>query len=208
MRSGVNVWEANMIRIVVADERRLILEVIAETLKRVHDFEVVAIVNETRQIIPTVLRVLPAVAVLSATGRDELHLANELRGAVPSCGITVISSEPTTRAMMTLAAGVFSVVPSDRGLAHLIHGIRGVVAGHPATDSRMFDTPRPNGQGLSNREAEVLRLTATGAPVREIATELYLSPGTVRNLTSSAIKKLQARNRFDAARIASERGWL
>ena len=61
---------------------------------------------------------------------------------------------------------------------------------------------------LSDREREVLRLTAGGAPIREIAAELYLSPGTVRNLSSSAIKKLEGRNRFDAARIASTRGWL
>ncbi len=54
----------------------------------------------------------------------------------------------------------------------------------------------------------MLRLTAGGATVKEIAGELYLASGTVRNLTSAAIKKLGGRNRFDAARIAVEQGWL
>ena len=46
------------------------------------------------------------------------------------------------------------------------------------------------------------------ASVKEIAQQLFLSAGTVRNLSSSAIRKLNGRNRFDAARIAYERGWL
>lgn len=199
------------IRIVIADERRLILEAIAETLKLIRDFEVLEIINDSKEIIPTVLRVLPAVAVLGATttGRDELQLADDLRAAAPSCGVAVIASEPT-RAVMdrALEAGVFSIVPNNASLAHLIHAIRGVVAGCPTIDPTLLRAPTKNGRSLSDREREVLRLTASGAPIREIATELYLSPGTVRNLTSSAIKKLKGRNRFDAARIATKRGWL
>lgn len=71
---------------------------------------------------------------------------------------------------------------------------------------RPADVSRPVADLLSQRERDVLRSTATGASVKEIAREFYLAPGTVRNLTSSAIKKLQARNRYDAARIAEELG--
>ncbi|WP_344345544.1 response regulator transcription factor, partial [Kitasatospora putterlickiae] len=63
-------------------------------------------------------------------------------------------------------------------------------------------------QVLSEREREILRLTATGASVKEVARELYLAAGTVRNVTSGAMRKLDGRNRFDAARIAAERGLL
>lgn len=198
------------IRILVADERRLISETIAETLKQVRDFDVVETVNDSQQIIPAVLRVRPAVAVLGATaaGRDELHLADELRAAAPDCGIAVIAAEPTRAFLDRAMAGVFSVIPNHARLTHLVHAIRGVVAGYPTIDPSLLRPPSRNSRQLNDREREVLRLTAGGAPIKEIAAELYLSPGTVRNVTSSAIKKLEGRNRFDAARIANSRGWI
>jgi two-component system response regulator DesR len=61
---------------------------------------------------------------------------------------------------------------------------------------------------LSAREAEVLDRFAAGLSAAEIAAELYLSYGTVRNYLASAVTKLGARNRVDAARIAREAGWL
>ena len=61
---------------------------------------------------------------------------------------------------------------------------------------------------LTARETDVLRAAAGGASVDEVAAQLYLSAGTVRNRLSSAIGKTNARNRADAARIAAENGWL
>jgi two-component system response regulator DesR len=61
---------------------------------------------------------------------------------------------------------------------------------------------------LSRRERDVMILTSTGCPIKEIAAKLYLTPGTVRNVSSSAIRKASARNRFEAARVASSHGWL
>ena len=64
------------------------------------------------------------------------------------------------------------------------------------------------GSPLSAREAEVLGRFATGADPAEIAAELFLSYGTVRNYLASAVTKLGGRNRMDAVRIATEAGWL
>jgi two-component system response regulator DesR len=65
-----------------------------------------------------------------------------------------------------------------------------------------------DGNPLSDREAEVLRRHAAGASAAEIADEIHLSYGTVRNYLASAVTKLGARNRMDAIRIANEAGWL
>lgn len=215
-------------RIVIGDERRLYSEAIATTLNLVQDFEVVATVNRREEIVPAVLRKLPTVTVLgtNTTSRNGRCLTDELRAAVPRCRIAVIGTAPgySAKRQEAAAPGLLSVVPDDAALPQLVNVIRGLVssnanvranvgavtpqpAGGPI-DTTLIRQPSCNGRSLSTREKEVLRLTAGGAPVREIAAELFLSPGTVRNVTSSAIKKLGGRNRFDAACIASKRGWL
>lgn len=54
----------------------------------------------------------------------------------------------------------------------------------------------------------VLRLTLLGRSVSEIAYELSLTEGTIRNCLSEAMNELGAANRFDAARVAESRGWV
>jgi len=54
----------------------------------------------------------------------------------------------------------------------------------------------------------VLGLSLDGASIADIAMQLYLSEGTVRNHISMAIQKLGAHNRMEAARLAEEKGWL
>jgi two-component system response regulator DesR len=61
---------------------------------------------------------------------------------------------------------------------------------------------------LTQRETEVLRLSATGAQPVEIAEKLFITYGTARNYLTSAVAKLGARNRVDAIRIATESGWI
>ncbi|MFE5941847.1 LuxR C-terminal-related transcriptional regulator [Streptomyces sp. NPDC056480] len=60
---------------------------------------------------------------------------------------------------------------------------------------------------LTRRELSVLALAADGAPVAEIAATLFLTKGTVRNYMASVIRKVGARNRVDAIRIAQGAGW-
>ena len=54
----------------------------------------------------------------------------------------------------------------------------------------------------------MLFASANGATISDVAAELYLSEGTIRNYLSTAIKKLEARNRAEAARLAERKGWL
>jgi two-component system response regulator DesR len=61
---------------------------------------------------------------------------------------------------------------------------------------------------LTERERIVLRAASSGATIADLAQTLHLSEGTVRNYLSSAIQKLGARNRMEAANIAEQKGWL
>lgn len=199
------------IRIVVAEENQLFLDAVVNTLSLVQEFDVVGTVCRPEALVPEVRRACPTVAVLGmrTVGQDVLDLVRGLNEATPSCRIVLIAMRPT-RALVDRAveAGALSVVPTHARLPHLVDAIRGVATGCLTLDPRLFGSSSPMSRTLSEREREILRLTSLGSPTKEIAKQLFLSPGTVRNLTSALIKKLDGRNRFDAARIAHERGWL
>ena len=94
--------------------------------------------------------------------------------------------------------------PSDQ----LAEAIRTVQRGGKAIAQELaaeaWDTEDP----LNDRERQVLRLAGEGMASGDIAGELGLSDGTVRNYLSEAISKLGASNRVEAARIARTKGWL
>jgi two-component system response regulator DesR len=91
----------------------------------------------------------------------------------------------------------------------ITEAIRHVAAGRKAIDPDLaFTALNTAASPLTGREIDVLRLAAKGAPAMEIADELYLSVGTVRNYISRVIGKTGARNRVDAIRIADRAGWL
>jgi len=108
-----------------------------------------------------------------------------------------------------LAAGVAGFLPKETPAADLADAVRRVAAGGKGIDPQLavaaLEVP---GNPMSPREVEVLRRFAAGAGPAEIAAEMFLSYGTVRNYLASAVTKLGARNRVDAVRIAAEAGWL
>ncbi|MEV7542889.1 response regulator transcription factor [Streptomyces sp. NPDC089915] len=201
------------ISVVVGGSRALYLEALAEALRSRGGMEAVVAGGEPRHLLPLVHRHAPDVVLLEETpvGDDALRLASAVRAGAPACGIVLMMAGHRPVAVgRAMAAGVHGIVPTDTGLPQLVATLRSVAAGCVTL------APSPAGRGpgagpaagLSAREHQVLRLTAGGATVKEIAAELCLAAGTVRNVTSASIRKLGGRNRFDAARIATERGWL
>ncbi|WNM34713.1 response regulator transcription factor [Streptomyces sp. Li-HN-5-11] len=183
----------------------------AESLNREEDFDVVARVSGYHRLIEVVERTDAEVALIDPERIDGdcLTTAGELRKVRPQCRVVLTVDAPTrTFVDRALRAGVLSIVPKSAGLRRLIESVRGVASGQVIMDPRLLSAAGAEGGPLTDREADVLRLTASGASVKEMAEELYLSAGTIRNLASAAIKKLDARNRYDAVRIATERCWI
>jgi two-component system, NarL family, response regulator DesR len=203
------------VRILVGNDRPLLLDALAGTLRTIADFDVVGVARERDAVLPVLLRTNPRIAVLGAAGSGGtgLDLAREVLDSRPACGIVMVAPSPT-RALLdrALRCGVLGVVPMDAGLGQLVTTIRGAAVGCIPVQAAVGRPARGDGGPpaclLTDRERDVLRLTWAGASVREVARELCLAPGTVRNVTSTALRKLEGRNRFDAARIAQERGWL
>jgi len=91
----------------------------------------------------------------------------------------------------------------------LADAIRRVLAGELVIDPKLAVAALSTGDNpLSPRERDVLRASADGSAATDIARRLHLSEGTVQNYLSSAIQKMNARNRLEAATTATENGWL
>ena len=108
-----------------------------------------------------------------------------------------------------LTAGVRGFVPKTISAQRLAEIIRNLHAGGRYIDPELAaDAISAGDSPLTAREAQVLELSADGAPVAEVARRASLSTGTTRNSLSSAATKLSADNRHTAVRIAREHGWL
>ncbi|MCX5086276.1 response regulator transcription factor [Streptomyces sp. NPDC056121] len=199
------------VRVVVAGDHQLVLEAFAETLNGTNGLDVVGLATTYEAVLPAVERHRPTVLLLGepTMGGKALRAATDVRARHPKCGVALMVGAATPAVVdRAVAAGALGIVPKNARLPQLITTLMGVAGGCLTVDPALLRPPTAGESALSVREMDVLRLTAGGATVKEIAGELYLAAGTVRNLTSAAIKKLGGRNRFDAARIASEHGWL
>jgi two-component system, NarL family, response regulator DesR len=201
-----------VIRILVAEDMRILADTLTAVLNLEEDLEVVAEVADGDAIVPVALDKRPDVAIvdIDLPGADGLTAAAALHELCPDCKVlilTVLGKPGNLR--RALAAHVAGFLIKDTPAAELTDAIRKVAAGHRVIDPQLalaaLEIP---GNPLSPREAEVLRYFAAGTGSAEIAAAVHLSYGTVRNYLASAVIKLGARNRVDAVRIAAEAGWL
>ena len=201
-----------MIRVLVAEDMRILRDTLVAVLNLEGDLEVVAEVASGDRIVPAALEHAPDVAVvdIDLPAVDGLTAAAELHRELPACRILVLTGlgQPghLRRAVAAHASGfMLKDAPSEE----LVAAVRQVAAGGRVFDPKLAVAALETADNpLSAREAEVLKRHADGASAAEIAADLYLSYGTVRNYLASAVTKLGARNRVDAVRIAREAGWL
>ena len=201
-----------MIRVLLAEDQRLVRGALRALLSFEEDIVVVADVSRGDDAVAAALATTPDVALLDIEmpGQDGIAVARTLRAELPACRAIILTtfSRPgfLRRAMESGAVGFLL---KDLPARELAHAIRRCAAGERVIDptlaaAALADGPSP----LSDREREVLSAFSEGATIADVAAALFLSEGTVRNHLSHAIQKLAARNRTEAARIAEEKGWL
>nr|WP_202894499.1 response regulator transcription factor [Kribbella italica] len=196
----------------IADDQALVRGALAALLDLEPDLEVVAEVGRGDEVLEAARTSKPDVALLDVEmpGLDGIEAAAALRSAVPAVRILMVTTfgRPgyLRRAMEAGAAGF---VVKDTPAAQLADAVRRVHQGLRVVDpSLAAETLVAGTSPLTARESDVLRAARTGGTVADIARELHLSEGTVRNHLSSAIGKTGARTRAEAARIAVDNGWL
>ena len=199
------------IRLLVAFEDQLLREAIINALGEVPRLEVVGVNGSPLQSEAQIRRARPRVAVLGpfGLGRMSMAAARPLIEATPSCRFVFIVERLTWTVVRRAAdVGALGIVPLTAGLVDLVAAVRGAASGYLTVEREALEPAESPARELSQREQLILQLTARGLPIREIAKQLFLSPGTVRNHTSTLIKQLGARNRHEAARLAAEQGFL
>ncbi|MGQ7319510.1 response regulator transcription factor [Streptococcus suis] len=105
-------------------------------------------------------------------------------------------------------ADVDAYVLKERSIADLMRTIETVLAGRKEYSPELMDILLTQRSPLTNLESQLLKLVAEGLSNKDIASQLHLSDGTVRNYMTSILSKLGAENRTAAVRIAQEKGYL
>lgn len=199
------------IRVVVADDHRLIVEGLRRVLEATEDFEIVGEAITGKQLIPLVGRTQPDVVVtdLRMPGLDGLSALQEIRRRAPDVKVVVLSmiSDPD-QIQSALNRGASAYIVKSVNPLDLPSALRQVVEG---SVYMTLGLP-PNGQhsgkaaGLTERETTILKALARGLSNQAIAKELWVAPQTVKFHLANIYRKLGVSNRTEATRYAYREG--
>jgi two-component system response regulator DesR len=201
-----------MIRVLIAEDQSMVRGALASLLALEDDIEVVAEVGRGDEVVGAARTHHAEVALLDIEmpGQDGIRAAADLARELPTTRalmLTTFGRPGYLRRALESGAGGFLL--KDAPAEQLADAIREVHAGRRVIDPGLAAAAIADGVSpLTERERDVLAAAAQHTTAAEIAAHLYLAEGTVRNYLSAAIRKLGARNRADALRIAQEKGWL
>lgn len=201
-----------MIRLLLADDQALVRGAMAALLDMEPDLLVVAEVGRGDEVVDAVRAHGVEVALLDVEmpGLDGVAAARELRKAVPGCRVLMVTTFGRAGYLrQAMAAGASGFIVKDTPARQLADAVRRVYEGLRVVDPALAAQSLAHGDSpLTERESDVLRSAREGGTVADIARDLHLSEGTVRNHLSSAIGKTGARTRAEAVRLAVDNGWL
>jgi two-component system, NarL family, response regulator DesR len=200
-----------VIRVLIAEDQAMVAGALAALLGNQPDIEVIGTSHDGREALTAVRTLRPDVLLtdIEMPGLSGLDLAAAVRlEQIPPRVVILTTFARQGYLRRALEAGVAGYLLKDSPSSRLADAIRRVWAGSRVVDPELAGDAWGDPDPLSDRERQVLRLAAEGHSGADIAAELRLSEGTVRNYLSEVISKTGGRNRVDAARIARDKGWL
>ena len=213
------------IRVLIADDQRVVREGLALVLGLLPEVEVVGSACDGDEAITLAADLLPDVVLmdLRMPRCDGVEATRLLRDRVPQTKVVVLTTYADDRSVIdALRAGARGYLTKDAGGAEIRHALKQVLESHavidpavqhhvvnaiatlPSAQAGQSLTPLP--AGLTPREAEVLSLIASGMSNREIAEHLTVSEGTVKSHINHLLTKIDARDRAQAVTFAYQRG--
>ena len=219
------------IRVLVADDQAMIRGALAGLLNLERDIEVVAQAADGVQALEELTRLATKAAPRGAIPTSSEHPFSPVDVAIVDIEMPHMDGITTTEAIRArfpgvrvlivttfgrpgylqraLDAGATGFMVKNAPVEALAEGVRTLAAGGRAIDQSLaVEALSAGSSSLTQREADVLREVERGGTIADIAHTLGLSQGTVRNHVSSAMLKMEARTRAEAASLARAAGWL
>ncbi|SFA86666.1 MULTISPECIES: response regulator transcription factor [unclassified Bacillus (in: firmicutes)] len=198
-----------MIRIVIAEDQRMLLGALGSLLSLEDDMEVVGQASDGQEAIELVHKLQPDICIMDIEmpGKTGLEAAEELKDM--DCKVIILTTFARSGYFQrALKAGVRGYLLKDSPSEELASSIRSVIAGKRIYAPELMDDMYSEENPLTEREMDVLELVADGRNTKEIASQLSLTTGTVRNYISTILDKLEVTNRIEAIRQSKEKGWF
>lgn len=178
------------------------------------DISIVAEVGRCDEVVPASIRERPHVVVLDygLPGKPGIpEVCTDLFEAVPDCRALVIleRSRPTLPgAALARMAPRVGLLATEASPAQFVDSVRRLAQGLAVLDVDIAVAALSANNPLTTREQQVLLLATQGVPPKEIAAQLFLTDGTVRNYLSRITTKASARTLIEAIRRAQQAGWV
>lgn len=210
-----------MIRLLIADDHPVVRQGLRRIVADHPGLEVVGEAVNGDEVLASLPRVPADVILLDVAmpGPGFLQVLERLKADHPSVAVLVLSVHPEDQyAVRALRAGAAGYLTKDHSPEQLVEAIRKVYRGgkyvSPQLAERLAaDLAAPGGkqlrhEALSHREYEVLCLLGSGRTVKEISSELRLSPKTVSTYRTRVLEKMQVVTNADLVRYAAQHGLI
>ena len=199
-----------MIKIVLAEDQGMLLGAMQALINMEDDMEVVATARNGVEALAAITEHQPDVIIMDIEMPEKtgLDVAEEIKGQ--DYKVVILTTFARTGYFeRAKKAGVRGYLLKDSPIEELVNAIRVIMDGRRMYAPELIDIVYEETveNPLTERETEVLGLVAEGKTTKEIAKELFLSPGTVRNYISTILDKLEVSNRIEAIVRYKEKGW-
>lgn len=213
------------IRVALADDHPVVLAGVRALLQEAPEIELVGEAANGVAALRLICDMMPDVAVIDISMPDlnGIDLAKRVASSCPEVKLLALTvHEDRAYVQPLLHAGARGYLLKRSAAEDLVRAIRAVAAGGVYLDPAVADRALPDGlrstkagsaqsaslEVLSQREADVLRLTAQGYSNKEVAARLEVSVKTIETYKARAAEKLGLRTRSDIVRFGASQGWL
>jgi two-component system, NarL family, nitrate/nitrite response regulator NarL len=209
-----------MIRLVLADDHRIILEGLEHLFRREKDFQILATATSGHDALVAVQLHRPDILVLDIRmpHGDGLWVLKQIHEqALPTRVVLLTATLDEDEVLEAMQSGVWGLVLKESAAVMLVDCVRRVSQGERLLDQAMVsraldkmlrhqDAMKEVAEVLSPREGEIVRMAAVGLRNKEIASKLFIGEGTVKTHLHAIYKKLGVHGRVELTVYAHEKG--
>ena len=198
-------------KLLIAEDQSMLRDAMATLLSMEDSVESVLQAKDGKEAINLIPTNDIDVAILDiempeATGLEVLEF---IRNESINCKVIIVTTFKRAGYFeRAIKNNVDAYVLKDRSIDELMKTINNVLAGNKEYSPELMENIFNSHNPLTNQEKIILLKIKEGLPNKEIANELFLSEGTIRNYISNILTKLNCKNRTEAVKKSTEEGWL